>query len=296
METLGCHTSQVGSAVGPARGRRPLVDLRLADRRRRRGARRSARQSRVALRVRTSAPVAYVAIKLCDVFPDGPSALITRGMLNLTHRGCWPVAAGGTVGRAPEPVPRGEWVDVEIELEATTWALADGHVLRLTVAGTDWPNCWPPPQQATIEVDRSTVRLLLPVVDGLAESTHRFGPAGHQLDRCSRPVRAAVSDRVDRGYWQHLRERFGSRDGREPLTMSSPIGARSDTTDSADSTEAGGGANSVPTTDDSGALTRHAAPDGPPSPGGRVAIAIGAAWMEPSATHARVRAEEQPSP
>jgi hypothetical protein len=95
--------------------------------------------------------------------------------LNLAHRDCWPVAAGGTAGRPPEPVVPGEWVDVAIELEATTWTLADGHVLRLTVAGADWPNCWPPPQPATIDVDRSTVRLSVPVVDGLAETAHRFG-------------------------------------------------------------------------------------------------------------------------
>jgi hypothetical protein len=129
----------------------------------------------VAMRVRSSVPVAYVAVKLCDVLPDGPSALITRGLLNLAHRDCWPVAAGGTAGRPPEPVVPGEWVDVAIELEATTWTLADGHVLRLTVAGADWPNCWPPPQPATIDVDRSTVRLSVPVVDGLAETAHRFG-------------------------------------------------------------------------------------------------------------------------
>ena len=41
----------------------------------------------VSLSVRASAPVAHLGVKLCDVFPDGTSALITRGMLNLTHRG-----------------------------------------------------------------------------------------------------------------------------------------------------------------------------------------------------------------
>ena len=138
---------------------------------------------RVTLRVRSSAPVAFVAVKLCDVFPDGTSALITRGMLNLTHRGSWPAAAGGTPGRQPEPLLPGEWVDVEIELEATTWTLVEGHVLRLAVAGTDWPNCWPPPAPVTLEFDRAAVTLAMPVVEGLAESTHRFAPgAGPSSD------------------------------------------------------------------------------------------------------------------
>ena len=132
---------------------------------------------RVALRVRSSTPVAHVAVKLCDVFPDGTSVLITRGMLNLTHRDSWPAAAGGTPGRAPTPLVPGEWVDTEIELEATTWTLVAGHRIRLAVAGTDWPNCWPPPAPGTLELDGSAVTLSVPVVDGLAESTHRFGAA-----------------------------------------------------------------------------------------------------------------------
>ena len=37
-------------------------------------------------RVRSSAPVAYLSAKLCEVLPDGTSALVSRGLLNLTHR------------------------------------------------------------------------------------------------------------------------------------------------------------------------------------------------------------------
>ena len=41
-------------------------------------------QARLSVRVTSSAPVAYLSAKLCDVFPDGTSSLVTRGMLNLT--------------------------------------------------------------------------------------------------------------------------------------------------------------------------------------------------------------------
>jgi len=130
--------------------------------------------ARASLRVRSSAPVAHVSLKLCDVFPDGTSALITRGMLNLTHRGVWPATPSGTPGREPEPLEPGEWVDGEVELEATTWTLVEGHTLRLSVAGTDWPNCWPPPAPVTLEFDRAAVVLTVPVVEGLPESAHQF--------------------------------------------------------------------------------------------------------------------------
>lgn len=36
--------------------------------------------------VRTSQPVAQLAVRLCQVFADGTSAQVTRGFLNLTHR------------------------------------------------------------------------------------------------------------------------------------------------------------------------------------------------------------------
>jgi uncharacterized protein len=41
---------------------------------------------RLRVRVAASAPVAFLSAKLCDLFPDGTSALVARGFLNLTHR------------------------------------------------------------------------------------------------------------------------------------------------------------------------------------------------------------------
>ena len=131
---------------------------------------------RVALRIRTDQAYGHVSVKLCDVFPDGTSALITRGMLDLTHIGCWPADENGAVGRQPAPLTPGAWIDVEIGLEATTWTLEPGHTLRLAVAGTDWPNCWPPPGPVTLELDRDATALTLPIVDGLPESAHTFAP------------------------------------------------------------------------------------------------------------------------
>jgi hypothetical protein len=120
-----------------------------------------------ALRVASSAVVGHVSVKLCDVAPDGTSTLVTRGFLDLTHRGVWPSDTWGVPGAAPSLLTPGEWIDVRIEFEATTWTLQPGHTVRLAVAGTDWPNCWPPAEQFALSVDPGTVRLELPVVDHL---------------------------------------------------------------------------------------------------------------------------------
>ncbi|HJU48450.1 MAG TPA: CocE/NonD family hydrolase C-terminal non-catalytic domain-containing protein, partial [Gaiellaceae bacterium] len=109
------------------------------------------------LRVTPSAPVQFLSAKLCDVFPDGTSALVTRGFLNLTHR------AGSVHPAALRP---GEPVDVTIELEATSWVFEAGQRIRLALAGADWPNTWPPPHGGTLEVARDSLQLELPVLDG----------------------------------------------------------------------------------------------------------------------------------
>jgi predicted acyl esterase len=125
--------------------------------------------ARVQLTVRSSAPVAFLSAKLCDVFPDGTSALIARGFLNLCHR------EGST---EPAPLPVGERVAVGVELEATSWVVPAGHVLRLAVAGTDWPNTWPPPTAVDLDIDRDAIELTLPVVaaDAPLRDPPRFAP------------------------------------------------------------------------------------------------------------------------
>ncbi len=128
----------------------------------------------VSLRVRSSATVGHVSVKLCDVAPDGTSTLITRGMLDLTQLGCWPSDSFGAPGRQPSPLAPGAWLEVRIAFEATTWTFVPGHRLRLAIAGTDWPNCWPPAQPFSLGVDRGSVALDLPVADELPSLTHEF--------------------------------------------------------------------------------------------------------------------------
>jgi hypothetical protein len=138
------------------------------------------------LRVRADQTYGHVSVKLCDVAPDGTSTLITRGMLDLRQRNCWPAAHRGVVGAEPQPLTPSEWVDIEIEFEATTWTLQPGRTLRLAVAGTDWPNCWPPPGPVVLDVDAAATVLDLPLVDDLPESAHEFargrGPSDDEAD------------------------------------------------------------------------------------------------------------------
>jgi uncharacterized protein len=101
--------------------------------------------------------VAFLSAKLCDVFPDGTSTLVARGFLNLTQR---------RSRTDPEPMPPGAVETVELELDATSWVFPAGHRLRLSLAGSDWPNLVPPPGPVTLMVERDGSALTLPVLDG----------------------------------------------------------------------------------------------------------------------------------
>jgi predicted acyl esterase len=120
--------------------------------------------ARLQARVVSSAPVAFLSAKLCDVFPDGTSSLVARGMLNLTHRDS---------PEHPAPLVPGEPVDVGLVLEVTSWTFEAGHRVRLDLAGTDWPNAWAPPAPVTIAIDRSATTLELRVLDGPSPISER---------------------------------------------------------------------------------------------------------------------------
>jgi predicted acyl esterase len=134
---------------------------------------------RLVATVRSSVPVAYLSAKLCDVHPDGTSQLVTRGLLNLTHRDSH---------ERPEPLVPGEDVEISLELEVASWVFEPGHTIRLDLAGADWPNAWAPPLPGSLEIDASASSLALPVLagPGPVERTPQLPPP-----RKSRTTRAS---------------------------------------------------------------------------------------------------------
>jgi hypothetical protein len=133
---------------------------------------------RVELTLTSSVPVAYLSAKLCDVAPDGTSALVTRGILNLTHRASH---------ERPEALPVGRPLRAAIDLDATAYVFEPGHRIRLDLAPSDFPSSWPPPSPGTITVDREASHLVLPTLDGPPVSEPpSFAPgeaAGKGVDR-----------------------------------------------------------------------------------------------------------------
>ena len=134
---------------------------------------------RLHIRVRSSEPVAFVSAKVCDVFPDGTSSLVVRGMSNLTHRDS---------REEPAPLEPGRTYDVAFDLEACSWTFERGHRIRLDLAPADWPNAWAPPSAGTLEIDRGSGVLELPVLEG---------PSPVATTPALRPAPTASSDPAD---------------------------------------------------------------------------------------------------
>ncbi|HEY0415498.1 MAG TPA: CocE/NonD family hydrolase [Gaiellaceae bacterium] len=95
----------------------------------------------VELELAADRPAALVCVRLCDVFPDGTSALVTRGLLNLTHR---------DGHEHPEPLEPGRRCRVRVELDSIAYSVPTGHRLRVAVSSTYWPWAWPSPEPVTL--------------------------------------------------------------------------------------------------------------------------------------------------
>jgi uncharacterized protein len=151
---------------------------------------------RLVVRVGASAPVAFLSAKLCDVFPDGTSTLVARGFLNLTQR---------RSRTEPEPMRPGITETVELELDATSWVFPAGHRLRLSLAGSDWPNLVPPPGPVTLTVERDGSALTLPVLEGSSPSPPPSLPPPRP------PAETGAGDDDPPVVWRVVRDVLGHR-------------------------------------------------------------------------------------
>jgi uncharacterized protein len=114
-------------------------------------------------------PAASLSVKLCDVFPDGTSALVARGTLDLAYR-------QGVHG-SPSPLVPGHEVEVEVVLDACAYRWTPGNTLRVSVAGADWPNTVAPP--APVSLTLRTASVTLPLLDGTFPAPE-LGPGAEQ--------------------------------------------------------------------------------------------------------------------
>jgi len=109
----------------------------------------------VNLKLAVDQPNALLAVRLCDVAPDGASRLVSWGLLNLTHR---------DGHECPKPLEPGQTYQVSVQLNAAAHHMTAGHRWRVAISPTYWPHAWPSPVAVRLTVyTGSESKLVLPV-------------------------------------------------------------------------------------------------------------------------------------
>jgi hypothetical protein len=124
----------------------------------------------VKLQLSVDQPNALLAVRLCDVAPDGSSRLVSWGLLNLTHRNSH---------ECPELLRPGQTYQVSVQLNAVAHRLTAGHRWRVAISPTYWPHAWPSPMAVKLSVcTGSESKLILPVrtPNELDDSLAPFAP------------------------------------------------------------------------------------------------------------------------
>ncbi|TIY03622.1 MAG: peptidase S15, partial [Mesorhizobium sp.] len=112
----------------------------------------------VLVRVSSDRPQANIAIRLCDVHPDGASELISYGVLNLTHHNSH---------EFPQALVPGETVSARVVLDQCAYRVPSGHRLRIAVSNAYWPMIWPSPDPVRLNLSAATLKLpLRPLAQG----------------------------------------------------------------------------------------------------------------------------------
>ncbi|MCI0649473.1 MAG: CocE/NonD family hydrolase, partial [Chloroflexi bacterium] len=161
----------------------------------------------VTMNLAVDQPQALVAVRLCDVSPTGSSTLVSRGLLNLTHRDSH---------EHPTPLEPGKRYTVKVRLNAVAHALPIGHRWRVALSPTYWPWAWPSPKPVTLSLftgQASTLTLpVRPPRDDDADLAPFEEPEG------AAPLEAQVLRTASRNYTvQHdvVRNMFQLVDGRD---------------------------------------------------------------------------------
>ncbi|GAB0116722.1 CocE/NonD family hydrolase [Acidisoma sp. 7E03] len=138
------------------------------------------------LRLAADKPLGQIAVRLCDVAPDGASQRVSYAVLNLAH---W---AGSAV---PAPLEPGHFYDVPVRLKVCGHRFAPGCRLRIALSTAYWPILWPAPDPATLTVDCAASRLALPVRQAVNEAPLALPPPAHGP---SAPVTKLADSRATR--------------------------------------------------------------------------------------------------
>lgn len=111
----------------------------------------------VLLELSSDKPLAHIAVRLCDVHPDGASTRVTYGLLNLAHR---------RSHAEPSPLRPGQRYRITVRLDDVAYSFPPGNRIRVAISNNYWPLVWPVPETPTLTVFAGVSGVELPVREG----------------------------------------------------------------------------------------------------------------------------------
>ena len=96
---------------------------------------------------------AQLVCRLCEVDANGRSNLVTRQVINLQRD----ETLDGDARFSPSQTTR-----LSMRFPSAAYRFSKGNRIRLCIAASYWPLVWPPPCQASMLVDTTDARLVLP--------------------------------------------------------------------------------------------------------------------------------------
>jgi putative CocE/NonD family hydrolase len=108
----------------------------------------------VSLEVESDEPIAYVAVRLSDVAPDGKATRVTYGIKNLAHR---------EGHEHPQKLESGKKYRVNLQMNDIAHVFPQGHRFRISLSTSYWPLAWTPPEITTLKLYPENSQLDLPV-------------------------------------------------------------------------------------------------------------------------------------
>ena len=120
----------------------------------------------IRLRLSSDKPRAQIAVRLCEVHPDGASGRVTYGVLNLCHR---------NGHEAPQDIVPGEAFEIALTLDQMAYRIKAGMRLRVAISSAYWPFLWPVAERATLTLLEGALEL--PVHTGSEKNEWQFDEA-----------------------------------------------------------------------------------------------------------------------
>jgi hypothetical protein len=108
----------------------------------------------VTLSLSVNQAVAFAAVRLNSVWPDGAVSRLTYGVFNLCHRDSH---------EYPQALEPGRRYSVRLQLDDTAVRIPKDHRLRVAISTTYWPMIWPAPHPVTLTVYTGQSHIEIPV-------------------------------------------------------------------------------------------------------------------------------------